>query len=200
MPADRAPLSRPRVSGSSFMPLLVDSRHRRALHGARPRRPVRHAGDLREPGRGDGRRGIRGGARRRARRLHDRRHAGRVQHHAAPALHAGLVRRLRAARPPPSRPGGAGWARPSPYTSLDDFLAAMRAGNRLALGLSGPSSVWHIAGLALARSLGRHFVYAPFPGPARRSPRCSATTSMPSSRRWRKCRPSCAPAPSACSR
>ncbi len=52
----------------------------------------------------------------------------------------------------------------SPYTSLDGFITAMRAGDRLALGSAGPASVWHIAGLALARTLGRHFVYAPFPG------------------------------------
>lgn len=52
----------------------------------------------------------------------------------------------------------------SPYTSLDGFITAMRAGDRLALGSAGPASVWHIAGLALARTLGRTFVYAPFPG------------------------------------
>lgn len=54
----------------------------------------------------------------------------------------------------------------SPWTSLEDFLRDMRRGRRLAMGSAGPASVWHIAGLALARQLGRRFVYAPFPGSA----------------------------------
>ena len=52
----------------------------------------------------------------------------------------------------------------SPYRTLRDFLDAARSGTRIAMGAAGPLSVWHLGVLALGRSLGRAFVFAPFPG------------------------------------
>lgn len=52
----------------------------------------------------------------------------------------------------------------APYRTLREFLDAFRSGTRIALGAAGPLSVWHLGTLALARTLGRAFVFAPFPG------------------------------------
>lgn len=52
----------------------------------------------------------------------------------------------------------------SPYRTLREFVAAVRGGARVAMGAAGPLSVWHLGTLALARQLGRPFVFAPFPG------------------------------------
>ena len=43
-------------------------------------------------------------------------------------------------------------------------MTAVRGGTRVALGAAGPLSVWHLGSLALARQLGREFIFAPFPG------------------------------------
>jgi len=52
----------------------------------------------------------------------------------------------------------------SPYQTLQQFVDAVRGGTRVAMGAAGPLSVWHLGTLALARVLGRQFVFAPFPG------------------------------------
>jgi len=52
----------------------------------------------------------------------------------------------------------------SPYRTLHEFVTAVRGGARVALGAAGPLSVWHLGSLALARQLGREFIFAPFPG------------------------------------
>lgn len=56
----------------------------------------------------------------------------------------------------------------SPWHSLQDLVADMRRTGvrRLALGTAGPASVWHLAGLSLARQVGASFIYVPFPGSA----------------------------------
>ena len=52
----------------------------------------------------------------------------------------------------------------SPYRTLREFVDAVRNGTRVAMGAAGPLSVWHLGTLALARQLGREFIFAPFPG------------------------------------
>jgi tripartite-type tricarboxylate transporter receptor subunit TctC len=52
----------------------------------------------------------------------------------------------------------------SPHRTLRAFVESARAGTRIAMGASGPLSVWHLGTLALGRQIGRPFVFAPFPG------------------------------------
>ena len=53
----------------------------------------------------------------------------------------------------------------SPWQTLDDLMTQVRTQpGSVALGTSGPASVWQIAGLSFAQRVGGRFIYVPFPG------------------------------------
>ena len=53
----------------------------------------------------------------------------------------------------------------APWQTLDDLVAQVRTRpGSVALGTSGPASVWQIAGLSFAQQAGGRFIYVPFPG------------------------------------
>lgn len=53
----------------------------------------------------------------------------------------------------------------SPWQTLDDLVTQVRTQpGSVALGTSGPASVWQIAGLSFAQRAGGRFIYVPFPG------------------------------------
>lgn len=53
----------------------------------------------------------------------------------------------------------------APWQTLADLVAQVRdRPGSVALGTSGPASVWQIAGLSFARLVGGRFIYVPFPG------------------------------------
>lgn len=53
----------------------------------------------------------------------------------------------------------------SPWHTLADLITQVRTQpGSVALGTSGPASVWQIAGLSFAQQAGGRFIYVPFPG------------------------------------